>query len=343
VATAGPAPAARDSTQFTPVGRATRILLRTDRGAPMTRRLAALLVPLALAGCAGTPELTPWRADALLAALPGSCTPAGAPPQPAAGTLPVVPGGLAVVRSGGRDVVLVATRGCVMVIDAATGAAEPLPTHGDSIAPTTVHGTSQGLAFASSLSGSVRAIDTTGAVTFNVSGLAEPLGVRLLPGGSALVAEFRTGRILRVGPGPESRTRLVAQGLEGPVGIVVADATRGYVTEYLGGRVTEFRLDRFETRVVAKGLQRPEGLALLGDGRIAVAETGRRRLVAVEPAKGRIEVMADNLPIGLDPGTGADDPYSVSDVAAAPDGTLFVSSDMDGTVLRVTPRPQPPR
>lgn len=309
----------------------------------MTRRLAALLVPLALAGCAGTPELTPWRADALLAALPASCTAAGAAPAAPAASTPVVPGGLAVVRSAGRDVVLVAARGCVMTVDAASGAAEPLPTHGDSIAPTAVHATSQGVAFASSLSGSVRAIDAAGVVTFNVSGLTVPLGVRLMPGGSALVAEFGAGRIVRVGPTAESRPRLVAEGLDGPAGIVVVDATRGYVTEYRAGRVTEFRLDRFENRVVAKGLQRPEGLALLADGRIAVAETGLRRLVAVDPAKGRLEVMADNLPVGLDPGTGADDPYSLTDVAAGPDGTLYVSSDMDGTVLRVTPRPQPAR
>jgi hypothetical protein len=307
----------------------------------MTRRLAALLVPLALTACAGAPELTPWRADALLTTLPAACAPAGA--DAAAPPPPVVPGGLAVVSSAGREVVLVAARGCVMTVDAGTGAAELLPTRGDSIAPTMVHGTSQGLVFASSLSGSVRAIDTTGAVTFNVSGLREPLGVRLQPGGSALVAEFGTGRILRLGPTDESRPRLVAEGLDGPVGIAVVDATRGYVSEYRAGRITEFRTDRFETRVVAKGLKQPEGIAILADGRIAVAETGLRRLVAVEPGKGRIEVMADNLPIGLDPGTGTGDPYSVTDVAAGTDGTLYLSSDMDGTVLRVTLRPAPPK
>jgi len=309
----------------------------------MTLRTAALAAPLAaalvLAGCAGAPKLTPWRADALLAALPAACTPAGAPP--AAAPTPVIPGGLTVVRSGGRDVLLVAARGCVMTVDAATGATELLPTHGDSIAPTMVHATSGGVAFTSSLSRSVRAIDAAGAVTFNVSGLDMPLGVQLLPGGAALVAEFTRGRVLRVGPTTESRPRLVAEALEGPVGIAVVDATRAYVTEYLPGRVTEIRLDRFEKRVVAKGLSRPEGLAVLPDGRIAVAETGLRRLVAIEPAKGRLEVMADNLPIGLDSGQGVNDPYSVTDVAAGPDGTLYVSSDMDGTVLRVTPRPRP--
>ena len=52
-----------------------------------------------------------------------------------------------------------------------------------------------GLAFSSSLSGSVRAIGPDGAVLFNVSGLQRPLGLRLMPGGmlwAAIPALLRT-------------------------------------------------------------------------------------------------------------------------------------------------------
>jgi glucose/arabinose dehydrogenase len=300
----------------------------------------ALLVAGILAGCASPPQLPSWRADALLAALPPSCV-AGVTSAPAVTETPILPGGLSVVRSGGKDVVLVAARSCVMTIDATTGAAELLPTRGDSIAPTMVDGTSGGVAFSSSLSGSVRAIDTTGAVMFNVSGLRYPLGVRLLPGGQALVAEYGTGRILRLGPSSESRVRLMAEGLEGPVGIAVADATKAYVTETRAGRVTSFGMDRFEKFTVASGLKRPEGIALLNDGRLVVAEVGLRRLIAIEPASGKIEVLADELPIGLTSAQGDSDPYTITDVTAAPDGALYVSADIHRTVLKVVPRPQP--
>ncbi len=297
----------------------------------------ALLLATLLTGCSGT-TLTPFRADPIVATLPARCT------TPATGTADspesasLIPGGITVVRSEGRDVVLVANRSCVVTVDAASGATEPLPTRGDSIAPTMVDGSSDGIAFSSSLSGSVRAIDTAGEITFNVSGLGVPLGLRLMPGGQVLVAEFANGRIVRTGPSAESRVRMVIDGLSGPVDLVIVDATRGYVSETLGGRITEFRLDQYSKRTIADGLDRPEGIALLPSGAIAVAEVGARRVVAIDPETGQRTVMADNLPIGLDSPGGTGDPYAISDLATAGDGTLFLSTDRDRTVLRLSPR-----
>jgi sugar lactone lactonase YvrE len=302
----------------------------------MTRITVLLAALLLAAGCATTPEVTPWRADALLPPLPATCPgPADAAPETSP-ALPLVPGGLAVVRSEGRDIVIVAARSCVMTVDAATGEAEALPTHGDAIAPTAVDATSTGVAFASSVTGSVRALDTTGAITFNFSGLRRPLGLQLMPGGSALVAEHDAGRILRVGPSNESRPRLISGELEGPTGLVVVDATKGYVTESGAGRVTRFHLDRFEKSVVARGLDKPEGIALMTDGRLAVVEAGARRLLAVDPDTGRIEVMADNLPIAA-PAPGAVAGV-MTDVAGSPDGTLFINTAAERGVLKITLR-----
>jgi glucose/arabinose dehydrogenase len=308
----------------------------------MHRLISPFAWLLVLAGCASAPKLTPWRADPLMAGLPPVCTTGAPAPEPAAAAA-ILPGGLAFVRSEGRDVVLVAARGCVMTVDVGTGASEPLPTRGDSIAPTMVDATSDGVAFSSTLSGSVRAINATGAVTFNMSGLREPQGLRLMPGGAVIVAEHGAGRILRIGPTEESRPGLIADGLEGPVGLVIADATKGYVTEYRAGRVTMFRLDRFEKSTVVSGLKQPEGIALLADGRLAVAEVGNRRLIAADPATGKITVMTDPLPLGLPPPAGQKEPYTVTDVAVGPDGALYVSADVDRTVLKVTPRPGPPK
>lgn len=303
---------------------------------PLPILLPALLL---LAGCASTPRLSPWQATPLLSGLPPSCEPGSTAPP--AGAAPVIPGGLAVVRSEGRDVILVAVRGCVMAVDAGNGAAELLPTHGDSIAPTMVDGTSNGLAFGSSLSGTVRAIDATGAITFNASGLHHPQGVRLVPGGSLLVAEAAASRVLRLGPHEDSRPKLVADGLDWPCGLLLADATQAYITESQGGRVSRIRLDRYERKEIAGGLDRPQGIARMADGRLAVVEAGKRRLIAVEVVTGQVEVLATDLPLTLVGADGATDPHAMADVAAAPDGTLYVSGNATRTILKVTPRPRP--
>ena len=307
----------------------------------MNRILRLLPCAALLAGCASTPPLTPWRADPLVAGLPPSCTTGAAEPPPLIAAAKILPGGVAVVRSQKQDVILVAARSCVMTVDATTGATAPLPTRGDSIAPTMLDATSNGVAFSSSLSGSVRAINTAGAVTLNVSGLHDPLGVRLMPGGYVMVVEHDSGTVMRIGPADDSRAHVLAEKLVGPVGLVIADATTGYVTENAAGRVTLFRTDRFEKTTVVSGLKRPEGMALMADGRLAVAEVGLHRLIAVDPATGMIEVMADKLPIGLASPAGDKDPYTITDVTAAPDGALYMSADVADTVLKVTVRPPP--
>jgi glucose/arabinose dehydrogenase len=65
-----------------------------------------------------------------------------------------------------------------------------------------------------------------------------------------------------------------------------------------------------------------------------VAETGLRRIVAVNTASGEREVLADNLPLGDPAGSPA-----ITDVAVGPDGAIYVSSDLERTVYRLTRRP----
>lgn len=293
----------------------------------MKTLFSLLSILLLVAGCATTPPPRPAMSHAALAVMPSDCGPDN--------NTPAVPGGLGIIRSVDREVLLVALRGCVMTVDAQTGGRELLPTHGDAIAPTMLDVTGNGIAFSSSLSGTVRAIDPEGAIRFNVSGLLAPRGIRLLPSGAVLVAEAGAGQILHLGPGPDSRPRLVAEGLGAPFGVVVADATQIYVSDSEGGRILRVRLDRSEQQLVLDGLQQPQGLTLMNDGRLAVIETGRQRLLAVDVYSGVTEVLAVDLPMGED---GADDPHAVADVTAAPDGRLFFSTGKDRNILIATPR-----
>jgi hypothetical protein len=90
--------------------------------------------------------------------------------------------------------------------------------------------------------------------------------------------------------------------------------------------------------VLREGLRQPEGLALLRDGRIAVAEVGAKRLIAIGADGTGEEVIAADLPIGLPPFMGPPKTFLPTGVIAAADGRIFVTSDVDHTVLRITPR-----
>ncbi|MEV7954878.1 hypothetical protein [Streptomyces sp. NPDC088141] len=100
--------------------------------------------------------------------------------------------------------------------------------------------------------------------------------------------------------------------------------------------------------VVAEGLGAPEGLAVL-DGELCTVDTAGRRLLAVSPMTGEPRVEAEELPVGLPPGVrppvrpalfAGGLPGSArrfAGLTAAPDGTLLLSADGEGTVLRLTP------
>lgn len=291
------------------------------------QRPSLLIATVLLAGCASAP-LAPYGTAPLVASLADAC------PAAATGSPDVVPEGLAVFRSDGAETLMVAAGRCVLTIDTASGRAEPLPLRSEIAAPTMLDATAEGVALASLAAGTTLRIyfneNTT--TTESLAGFAQPRGIRLLPGGSLLVAESGSGRILRIGPTADSRPVTVVEGLDGPVGIVVASPTTAFVSERNAGRITRFSLRSGERTVVATGLAQPEGLALLADRRLVVAETGVRRILAIDPTSGVREVLAEDLPV-------SDDPWTVTDVAEGADGTIYVSSDLARTVYRLVRRP----
>ena len=102
-----------------------------------------------------------------------------------------------------------------------------------------------------------------------------------------------------------------------PLGLAASDDDL-WVTDYATGSVVQLVADGEELAepvVVAAGLDRPEGLALAPDGRLLVVETGTGRLLAVTPATGAAEVIAEGLGFELanpsDAGTIALPPHFV--------------------------------
>ncbi|MDT0431129.1 SMP-30/gluconolactonase/LRE family protein [Streptomyces salyersiae] len=181
-----------------------------------------------------------------------------------------------------------------------------------------------------------------------VSGLSRPMGVTVDPAGSLVVAETGGGRVLAVGK--DDTVTVLAEGLGRPVDVALDAEGRVYVSDEGAGTVLRVEPDG-TTTVIADGLDAPQGLAVLGDVLYTV-ETGRRRLRALSPHTSASWTEAEDLPVGAPPGLGAGLPEEEAElfthglpglarrfagIAAAPDGSLVLSGNGEGTVLRVIP------
>ncbi|MFE7761140.1 hypothetical protein [Streptomyces sp. NPDC057438] len=196
--------------------------------------------------------------------------------------------------------------------------------------------------------GTVRTYDTvSGAVRERARGLDRPIGITVGPGGALVVAETGAGRVLALGDedGPGS-VSVLAEGMDRPTDVVLDAEGRLYVSEERLGTVLRIGTDGARD-VVATGLSAPQGLAVLG-AELFVVETGHRRLSSVSLVTGETRIEAEELPVGPPPGVvPRTEPALFADVmpglarrfaglAAAPDGTLLLSANGEGTVLRLT-------
>lgn len=182
----------------------------------------------------------------------------------------------------------------------------------------------------------------TGALLRTIPSPNGAQGVVELEDGTLLVAEAATGRLVRVDTSEPAVATVLAEGLGGPVGLVADTKAKEpgvYVTEVRSGKVTRVRLSDGARRTVATGLKAPEGIALHPDGGLIVAEVGRKRLVRIDAATGRVTVLASGLRIGLPESEGLPPGYIPTGVAVGASGTLYVTSDIESALYRFVPVP----
>ncbi|MFI2781227.1 hypothetical protein [Streptomyces sp. ALB3] len=214
-----------------------------------------------------------------------------------------------------------------------------------------VHGIAAegGLLHLTSQFGEIRTYDPgQGSMRTRVGGLNRPMGIAVSPAGSLVVAETGGGRVLAVGQ--DDVVSVLAEGLDRPVDVAFDTAGRCYVTDERAGTVLRLEQDG-GTAVVADGLDAPQGLTVLGD-ELYTVETGKRRVHAVSLTTGASRIEAENLPVGSSPHAAPLPPGAepalfthglpglarrFAGIAAAPDGSLVLSADGEGTVLRLTP------
>jgi hypothetical protein len=166
-------------------------------------------------------------------------------------------------------------------------------------------------------------------------GFGAPYGVLPAPDNGVLVADFTADALIAIGAGEKPPRATVATGLGGVVGLARGAGNTVYVTGHSDGTVSRVDLVSGARTVVARGLSAPEGLAVLPDGTLAIAEVGRKRLVIVDPADGTMTVAAENLPVGYDLGGAGPAPGLLTGVAATSDGTIYVTGDADNSLIRV--------
>jgi hypothetical protein len=136
-----------------------------------------------------------------------------------------------------------------------------------------------------------------------------------------------------------SETGVLADGFDHLYGVAVSPG--GVVVAELGtGRVVRVNGSTIDT--VVADLQRPQGICV-HDGVLYIVDAGAKELVAFEMKTKVRRTIASGLPVGPPPGvvpkplkgmppfSGPQGPFA--GIAAAADGTLYVSADGYGSVL----------
>ena len=241
-----------------------------------------------------------------------------------------LPGGIA--RAG--NTLYVADTFALSAVDLSSGAVSDLGRDGETTgSPSVVAADGAHLAVASLHRGSAMLWERESQrVIARWTNLGQPSAIALGTGTHVVVATGDGILIELDAAKPESRREL-ARGLAMPMGLL--RAKHGWiVSEAAGGRLVEVG-DDGKRRTIVDGLGHPEGIAFLGDGRVAVAETAADRVTLVDPASGRKETIATGLPLGMLDLPSMPNGLFPTGLATAEDGSLLLSSDVEGGVLRL--------
>lgn len=172
-------------------------------------------------------------------------------------------------------------------------------------------------------------------------GFDQLYGVAVTPDGGIVFAEQGTGRVLSL---QSNNVETLATGLKQPSGVAVSADGICYVSESAGGRIVKILGGRAVTAL--DGLQQPQGI-LARDGLLYIVDAGAKELIEYDAARGTRRTIAFELPIGAPRGvtpkflraignmSGPMGPFA--GIAAATDGTLYVSADAEGSVLAIRP------
>ena len=159
----------------------------------------------------------------------------------------------------------------------------------------------------------------------------------------AIVAtSFESKDVVSIDPAnPEQRSVLAAD-LAYPLGLAT-EAGNLYVGDFISGQILQVAADgaRLDPpQLVAEGLQGPEGMALTGDGRLLVVESGANRLSSVDLASGQVSTLMPELGLLRDLPRSRPLHYFFNGVDVSPSGMIYVTADETNVIYRM---PLPPK
>ena len=159
----------------------------------------------------------------------------------------------------------------------------------------------------------------------------------------AIVAtSYETKDVVRIDPANPDQRSVLATGLDYPLGLA-SESGNLYVGDFLAGQILQVAANGVKLdppKLVAKGLQGPEGLALTGDGRLLVVESGADRLSLVDLSSGQITPLATDLGIMRDVPRSRPLHYFFNGVDISPSGMIYVTADEANAIYRI-PLPKP--
>jgi sugar lactone lactonase YvrE len=208
--------------------------------------------------------------------------------------------------------------------------------------PSTIAASATRIASASLESGVVQLRDRVSEHVLAVwTGIDRPGAIALIDERRIAVAEIGTGRLLALDANRLEAREVLADGLRQPMGL----ARRGnewFVSESAAGRVSAIGA-KGGRRTVISGLQRPEGMAFMPDGRLVLAETGTGQVLLVDTSSGARETIARKLPFGIADSPGYPPGMIPTGVAVDGAGRVYLSSDRESSLLRLSPPETPER
>lgn len=160
-------------------------------------------------------------------------------------------------------------------------------------------------------------------------GLSAPHGLALDAAGNVLVIENKSGRVLRFGRDGK-QNGVVVQDLKAPSFAFTAGSVV-YVGERSGNTIAQIAREGTVSRLQGEVVD-PLGLATDAEGKLLVVSHRQSTVQRFTKANGVLSLQARPWVIGA-----AGAKYGWRDLAVAPNGTLYITDELSGAVLRQTP------
>ena len=252
-----------------------------------------------------------------------------------------VPGGLDVATDNGKDTVYLGDLFAYRTIDGDSGEVTDIKRGLRDKMELPMSATVQGdrVATTSWFAGAVEIYDRkSGSSVVAYHKFKYPVAALQQADGSVIVAEQGTGSLLKVsGEHGENREVLIS-GLPGMSEMRPAGEGSVYLTDVTNGQLLEINLATGTKKIIAEGLDHPEGFDMAPDGSIVLAEVGKKRIVRINLESGSVTEIVHNLAIGF-PTTGNMPPaYITTGVGVSDSGAIYVSSDMNTAIYKITPQ-----